>query len=171
MEYRVSCPACDIWGEVISSGDDCTIVIKGGSAPHIGSVCLAVPRPSLTGSGTSATVSVLNRTGHMDDSIACAVAKHVAATRNCAVACACGIHIDNASAEAIAHIQQAQADIIACVLDLLEATKPQDPAGQCDAERRSPTTQCDAEPQDLTTQRDAERQTICCNDSRTTENK
>lgn len=160
MEYRVSCPACDIWGEVISSGDDCTIVIKGGSAPHIGSVCLAVPRPSLTGSGTSATVSVLNRTGHMDDSIACAVAKHVAATRNCAVACACGIHIDNASAEAIAQIQQAQADIIACVLDLLEATKTQDPEGQCGAEHQS-----------LTTQYDAERQTTCCNDDRSTETK
>ena len=123
MEYRVSCPACDIWGEVVLSGDDCTIVIKGGSAPHIGSVCLAVPRPSLTGSGTSATVSVLNRTGHMDDSVACAVAKHVAAARNCAVACACGIHIDNASAEAIAHIQQAQADIVTCVLDLLETAE------------------------------------------------
>lgn len=137
MEYRVSCPACDIWGEVISSGDDCTIVIKGGSAPHIGSVCLAVPRPSLTGSGTSATVSVLNRTGHMDDSIACAVAKHVAATRNCAVACACGIHIDNASTEAISHIRQAQADIITCVLDLLEAAKPHDPTAQCGAETRT----------------------------------
>lgn len=169
MEYRVSCPACDIWGEVVLSGDDCTIVIKGGSAPHIGSVCLAVPRPSLTGSGTSATVSVLNRTGHMDDSVACAVAKYVAAARNCAVACACGIHIDNASAEVIAHIQQAQADIVTCVLDLLEAAKPHDPEGHDDAEPQDPARRSNATPQDPTAQCGAETRTVRFPDNRTAE--
>ncbi len=104
MEYRIEDATCPLWGSVVAAGNDCTVTVHGGSAPHIGSVVLAVPRPSLTGVGTSATVSCLNRTGHMDDVVAVAVAKRVASIRGGAVACSCGIHIDNASPEIIAHI-------------------------------------------------------------------
>lgn len=120
MNYRVSCPACDIWGEVIPSGSDCTITINGGDEPHVGCVVLAVPRPSLTGQGISATVSVINRTGHMDDAIACAVAKQITSARNCAVACSCGIHINQASADAITQICDAVPVIVEDILALLE---------------------------------------------------
>ncbi len=119
MEYRVNCPACDIWGEVVPSGNDCTITINGGKA-HVGCVALAIPRPSLTGEGISATVSVLNRTGHMDDAIACAVAKRIASARNCAVACSCGIHVDQASAETITQIRNIVPAIVEDILALLE---------------------------------------------------
>lgn len=119
MDYRVSCPACDIWGEVIPSGNDCTITINGGE-PHVGCIVLAVPRPSLTGQGISATVSVINRTGHMDDAIARAVAKQIASARNCAVACSCGIHINQASADAITQICDAVPVIVEDILALLE---------------------------------------------------
>lgn len=119
MEYRVNCPACDIWGEVVPSGNDCTITINGGKA-HVGCVALAIPRPSLTGEGISATVSVLNRTGHMDDAIACAVAKRIASARNCAVACSCGIHVDQASAETITQIRNVVPVIVEDILALLE---------------------------------------------------
>ena len=119
MEYRVSCSACDIWGDVIPAGNDCTITIYGGEA-HIGCVALALPRPSLTGNGMSATVSVINRTGHMDDDIACVVAKQVAAARECAVACSCGIHIDNASDETIVQIRNCIPHIVEDILALLE---------------------------------------------------
>lgn len=119
MEYRVNCPACDIWGEVAPSGNDCTITINGGKA-HVGCVALAIPRPSLTGEGISATVSVLNRTGHMDDAIACAVAKRIASARNCAVACSCGIHVDQASAETITQIRNVVPAIVEDILALLE---------------------------------------------------
>lgn len=119
MEYRVNCPACDIWGEVVPSGNDCTITINGGKA-HVGCVALAIPRPSLTGEGMSATVSVLNRTGHMDDAIACAVAKRIASARNCAVACSCGIHVDQASAETITQIRNVVPAIVEDILALLE---------------------------------------------------
>ncbi len=119
MEYRVNCPACDIWGEVVPSGNDCTITINGGKA-HVGCVALAIPRPSLTGEGISATVSVLNRTGHMDDAIACAVAKRIASARNCAVACSCGIHVDQASAETITQIRNVVPAIVEDILALLE---------------------------------------------------
>lgn len=119
MEYRVNCPECDIWGEVVPSGNDCTITINGGKA-HVGCVALAIPRPSLTGEGISATVSVLNRTGHMDDAIACAVAKRIASARNCAVACSCGIHVDQASAETITQIRNVVPAIVEDILALLE---------------------------------------------------
>lgn len=119
MEYRVNCPACDIWGEVVPSGNDCTITINGGKA-HVGCVALAIPRPSLTGEGMSATVSVLNRTGHMDDAIACAVAKRIASARNCTVACSCGIHVDQASAETITQIRNVVPAIVEDILALLE---------------------------------------------------
>ena len=119
MEYRVNCPACDIWGEVVPSGNDCTITINGGKA-HVGCVALAIPRPSLTGEGISATVSVLNRTGHMDDASAGAVAKRIASARNCAVACSCGIHVDQASAETITQIRNVVPAIVEDILALLE---------------------------------------------------
>ena len=48
-----------------------TICILGGDKPHIGTVALANPRPSLKNSNiTSSTSSVLNLIGHKDDEIA-----------------------------------------------------------------------------------------------------
>lgn len=129
MEYRVSCPVCDIWGEVVSSGNDCTITINGGEA-HVGCVVLAIPRPSLTGHGISATVSVLNRTGHMDDALACEVAKQIASSRNCVVACSCGIHVDHASAEAITQIRETIPRIVEDILALLERKGHTNPTSQ-----------------------------------------
>lgn len=120
MDYRIDDSICPVWGTVTAAGDDCTVVVQGGSAPHVGCAVLAVPRPSLTGSGMSATVSCLNRTGHMDDAFAAAVAKRVAAARECVVACACGIHIDGATPDELAHIQSLAEDVAARVLDLLE---------------------------------------------------
>lgn len=95
----------------------------------MGCVVLAVPRPSLTGNGTSATVSVINRTGHMDDIVATEVAKQIASLRNCTVACACGIHIDNASSDIITHIRNSIPILVEDILALLERkghTNPND---------------------------------------------
>lgn len=126
MEYRVNCPICEIWGEVVPSGNDCTITINGGT-PHIGCVALAVPRPSLTGIGSSATVSIINRTGHMDDVVATAVAKRIASERKCTVACTCGIHIDGASPGTITQIKDSIPTIVKNVLALIERKECADP--------------------------------------------
>ena len=126
MEYRVNCPICEIWGEVIPSGNDYTITINGGT-PHVGCVALAVPRPSLTGIGSSATVSVINRTGHMDDIVATVVAKQIASKRKCTVACTCGIHIDDASPDAITQIEDSIPTIVESVLALIEHKERIDP--------------------------------------------
>lgn len=120
MDYHIDDVICPVWGSVIASGDDCTVVVQGGEAPHVGCAVLAVPRPSLSGVGMSATVSCLNRTGHMDDAFAAAVAKRVAAARACVVACSCGIHIDNATPDEVSHIQRLAAAVADRVLALLE---------------------------------------------------
>lgn len=80
----------------------CVVVcVSGGDEPHIGSVVLAEARASLTGEGTSATSSVLNRLGHKDEFVARTVAETLAAQLNTTVCCICGIHKDNASPEDI----------------------------------------------------------------------
>ena len=56
----------------------------------------------------------------MDDAIACAVAKRIASARNCAVACSCGIHVDQASAETITQIRNVVPAIVEDILALLE---------------------------------------------------
>ena len=68
---------------------------------------MAIPRPSLTGQGMSATTSTLNRTGHKDDAVATRVAEEVAARLHCVVVCVCGIHIDNAETADLAAIESA----------------------------------------------------------------
>ena len=53
----------EICVEVRRLGDDYHILVSGGECPHIGCTVLAIPRPSLDGSGKmSSTASVLNVT-------------------------------------------------------------------------------------------------------------
>ena len=76
-------------------GRDLSVTVTGGDRPHIGSVAVAVPRPSLTGNGTlSATVSVMNMTGHKDDAVSVPLAKALAAHFNGTVCVSAGIHFD-----------------------------------------------------------------------------
>lgn len=122
----------DIAGQTLSCcivpmGEDVSVCLFGGQRAHLGCTVLAIPRPSLTGSGRSATVSVLNRTGHKDDIVAARVAKAVASRRNCAVSCSCGIHIDNASPQLIEVISAAPdaiAQRICALLDGEDANTP-----------------------------------------------
>lgn len=107
MEFTVSAAGYPLTCSVVWMGNDCLVSVRGGDAPHIGSVALAMPRPSLTGEGTSATVSTLNRLGHKDDHLANLIAHDVAARLDCAVACAAGVHVDDATPQQIRAIQEA----------------------------------------------------------------
>lgn len=70
----------------------------GGEKPHVGAVALAVPRPSLEGTGkTSSTASVLTVVGHKDDELARPVALFLAARLRVAVVVVAGIHVEGAS--------------------------------------------------------------------------
>ena len=70
----------DICVEVRRLGDDYHILVSGGECPHIGCTVLAIPRPSLDGSGKmSSTASVLNVTGHKDEEVCRYLAEKVSA--------------------------------------------------------------------------------------------
>ena len=104
-EVQIS-QSCPLTCQVISMGKDYAVTVCGGSLPHVGSVVMAQARPSLTGSGTSATSSVLNCVGHKDEAIARMFAEKIAIRGNCTVVCACGIHLDGITEEQLAGIQE-----------------------------------------------------------------
>lgn len=88
--------------KTIIIGKDLCIIISGGDSPHIGSVTLSVPRPSLSDfNKSSATTSVLNLLGHKDDEAARYVSHTISSKLNKNVVVTCGIHVDNITAEEI----------------------------------------------------------------------
>ena len=113
MNFTIETSSTPIHVNVVQMGCDLSLSVYGGCAPHIGCTVLAVPRPSLTGQGNSATVSTLNCVGHKDDFVATAIAKELAATLQVTVACSCGIHVDNATPQTIE-------DITSCVPKIIE---------------------------------------------------
>ena len=85
--------------DMVFMGDDITVLLYGGDLPHIGSTALSIPRPSLTGSGRSATTSILNCLGHKDDVLAKLFAEKTAVKSDRTAVCVCGIHVDHLSPE------------------------------------------------------------------------
>lgn len=98
-------------------GAHLVICISGSDVPHIGSVVLSTPRPSLSGSGMSATSSILNRIGHKDEAVARTVGETLAARFGTVVCCVCGIHKDDASAADIASCATLGEELSAFLLD------------------------------------------------------
>lgn len=95
----------DICVEIHRLGSDYHILVSGGERPHIGCTVLALPRPSLDGSGRiSSTASVLNVTGHKDEEVCRYLAETVSAGKNAIVVCTGGIHMDGITKEQIAEI-------------------------------------------------------------------
>lgn len=83
-------------------GQDLCVIVSGGDSPHIGSVTLSIPRPSLADSNNnSATTSVMNLLGHKDDEAARYVSHTLSSKLNKNVVVTCGIHVDNIKAEEI----------------------------------------------------------------------
>ena len=98
----------DICVEIRRLGSDYHILVSGGERPHVGCTVLAVPRPSLDGSGRmSSTVSVLNVTGHKDEEVCSYLAEKVSAGKKATVVCTGGIHMDGITKEQIAEIVKA----------------------------------------------------------------
>ena len=89
-------------------GEDILITLKGGDKPHIGTAVLSVPRPSLTGDGSiSATSSVLNVTGHKDETICRILAEKAAKKYGVTAVCIGGFHMDGISAGQIREVAAA----------------------------------------------------------------
>ncbi|MFC1491474.1 hypothetical protein ACFLQ0_02675 [Nitrospinota bacterium] len=95
-----------ILAEARWAGEDLWVVLTGGTRPHVGSVILTVPRPSLRDpSKISSTSSILNRPGHMDERPGRALAERLAEEFDCNVALACGIHYDNLAEDQVERIE------------------------------------------------------------------
>ena len=98
-------------------GADYCIEVQGGERPHIGTVVMSVPRPSLTGSGEiSVTSSVINITGHKDEHICRYLAEQTAQYSNAVVVCTGGFHVDNITDGQLQ-------EVLECVKDIGEEIK------------------------------------------------
>ena len=95
---------------LVRMGDDLAVCFFGGDRPHIGSVALGMPRPSLRDPAVrSATASVLNVLGHKEDHLTVSAAERLAAGLGQVVSVAAGIHyddLDEAGIEAIGRLAQ-----------------------------------------------------------------
>lgn len=100
--------------KITNVGEDLHLLLTGGEKPHLGCTVLAVPRPSLTGSGdTGVTSSVLNLTGHKDEIICRYLAEETARRRNAVTVCTGGFHVDNITKEQIDEVLLAVKDMAA----------------------------------------------------------
>ena len=114
-KFGKHCLYCDL----TVMGNDFTLSVYGGDAPHVGSVVMSTARPSLTGKGLGVTCSVLNGIGHKDEIIGRLFAEALAKKKNCTVVCSCGIHIDNITEEQLAQVQIAAEKILKQLLDFV----------------------------------------------------
>ncbi len=91
-------PAYRITARAELVGGDLLVRISGGDRPHIGSVAAAQPRESLReGGDPSATVSVFNYPGHLDDALALPAAKLLCSRAGVRTVVVCGVHYDDPS--------------------------------------------------------------------------
>ena len=86
--------------------DGCIGSLTGGEKPHVGGVLLAVPRPSLTGSGQSCDIWSIPVPGHLDNEAALPVVKQICTKLGVSVSLTSGIHMDNAGADDISVIKK-----------------------------------------------------------------
>lgn len=124
QELTVFAGAFPLTAQVCAAGEDLSVTVFGGTRPHVGCVCLAVPRPSLTGDGSiSATVSTLNLTGHKDDEIASRFAAALAKSGNRVCVVTCGIHADGLTGAELETIRSGAQTLLE---QLLKATRKGD---------------------------------------------
>jgi len=111
---------------VLMAGEDLCVVVTGGEMPHIGSVSISQPRPSMEVlSFVSATTSTFNFMGHKDDEIGNVFAASLASTLNRKAVVLCGIHIDQISQEELSMIRDMGKSLLADIL--AELTLPVQP--------------------------------------------
>ena len=109
---------------VVRAGDDLCIVLTGGDRPHIGTVTLSVPRPSLADSArTSATTSILNCTGHKDGEAAQYLGQRLAATLGATVVVTGGIHVNDIRPDEIKTVLHLVDRLTTALVDLLTAER------------------------------------------------
>ena len=103
--FSFGSPPYKVEAQVTFIGSDLLVAIYGGSKPHIGSVAVALPRPSLRDKKQmSSTSSVYNFLGHKDYVIAQRVAEQLSSRLNKHVVVVAGVHIDGITEKGIAKV-------------------------------------------------------------------
>jgi len=91
--------------EIKLVGSDILVVLYGGNKPHIGSIAVAHPRPSLKNrKKLSSTSSVYNLLGHKDGAVAQKLSEKLSKELNKNVVVVAGIHIDRITQEGIVKV-------------------------------------------------------------------
>lgn len=120
---KISTPDFDIEAGAAKIGEDILLYIQGGDRPHIGCTVMAVPRPSLSGNGErSVTSSVMNLTGHKDESICRMLAEDVCRTCGKTVVCTGGVHLEQITMEQIKEVENAAKRLGVALLGVLQET-------------------------------------------------
>jgi hypothetical protein len=84
----------------IKSGEDLTIIISGGEKPHIGTIAVSIPRPSLKDSNkVSASTSVFTLTGHKEDELSKQIAENITKITKKVTVVIVGLHIEKATSK------------------------------------------------------------------------
>ena len=105
-----------VQARAMRAGKDISVLVSGGTAPHIGAVSLAVYEPERD----SATVSTFTVHTHRDDAVASFFAKAISREMKCTVTVSAGLHVDDANAEDIAVFQKNSHD---CCMELIAMLK------------------------------------------------
>ncbi|MFZ5898706.1 MAG: hypothetical protein ACOYU7_05980 [Bacillota bacterium] len=80
------------------TGDGLVVTIVGGERPHVGAICVGLPRPSLNDPARlSCNIAVLPVVGHKDDEIARPVAEKLARHTGQVSVVVAGLHVDAAT--------------------------------------------------------------------------
>lgn len=117
MEWNLNLKKEQLEIGVTNVGQDLLVCVSGGEKPHIGTAVLALPRPSLSGSGEiSATSSVLNLTGHKDELLCRDLAEQLCRAANCTVICTGGFHTDHMTPQQLIEVTNAMKDLTAEII-------------------------------------------------------
>ncbi len=100
--FSYGSPPYKVEAQVALVGSDLLVTLYGGSKPHIGSIAVALPRPSLKDKKQiSSTSSVYNFLGHKDGVVAQRMSEALSASLNKKVVVVAGIHIDKITQKGI----------------------------------------------------------------------
>lgn len=104
--YTCSCSRGEgkyqIYGMLSLTADGVIVQLLGGELPHVGTVIMSQPRPSMEDiENTSVTTSVLNLLHHKDDIVAKPVAEKFTRELKQVTVVVAGIHVDDAKKQDI----------------------------------------------------------------------
>lgn len=120
-EVRVEDGRYGVEARIVRCGQDVSVIIGGGEAPHIGASAVAIPRPSLCDpEKISASTSVICVPGHKEDLLVRAAAERIASALNCTTCVSAGVHIDNAQREELLRLQRNLDELLDRVMETLK---------------------------------------------------